>query len=51
MTLIPDREKNDLKRAFRTDLKNNVSLKLYTQRASALTVPGRTAVTAARRSS
>ncbi len=41
MTLIPDREKNDLKRAFRTDLKNKVSLKLYTQRASALTIPGR----------
>ena len=41
VTLIPDKDKNDLKRTFRTDLKNKVSVKLYTQRASTLTIPGR----------
>ena len=41
MTLIPEREKSDLKRSFRTDLKNKVPIKLFTQRTSTLTIPGR----------
>ena len=41
MAFLPDREKADLKRTFRTELKNDVTLRLFTQRASQLTIPGR----------
>ena len=39
--LIPDQDKAQLKRTFRKDLKSEVELRLYTQRASVLTIPGR----------
>ena len=41
MALIPDREKSELKRTFRTELKNEVTLGLFTQKSSLLTIPGR----------
>ena len=41
MALIPDREKQDLKRNFRTELKKEVTLGLFTQKPSLLTIPGR----------
>ena len=39
--LIPDRDKAQLKRAFRKDLKGDVNLRLFTQKPSPLTIPGR----------
>ena len=41
MAIIPDRERDDLKREFRKDLKKDVTIRLFTQGSSALTVPGR----------
>ena len=41
MTLIPDREKGDLKREFRKELKNDVTIRLFTQGSSLLTIPNR----------
>ena len=41
MALIPDREKAELKRAFRTELKGDVVLRLFTQKPSLITIPGR----------
>ena len=40
-TLIADRDKVQLKRTFRKDLKGDVTLKFFTQRPSVVTVPGR----------
>ena len=40
MALIPDRDRDDLKREFRKELKNDVTIRLFTQRSSLLTVPG-----------
>lgn len=40
-TLIPNQEKATLKRTFRKDLKGNVALRLFTQLASPIAVPGR----------
>ena len=39
--LIPDQEKSQIKRTFRKDLKAEVYLRLFTQRPSPITVPGR----------
>lgn len=39
--LISDRDKVQLKRTFRKDLKSDVNLKLFTQKPSVVTVPGR----------
>ena len=39
--IIPDRDKNQLKRDFRKDLKSDVFLHLFTQKPSPLTIPGR----------
>ena len=39
--LISSRDKAELKRTFRKDLKGNVALKLFTQKQSMVTVPGR----------
>ena len=41
MPFIVDREKEDLKREFRKELKNEVTIRLFTQGSSLLTVPGR----------
>lgn len=41
MPLIPDRQKVELKRTLRTDLKGEVTLRLFTKRVSLLTIPGR----------
>lgn len=41
MSIIPDGEKKDLKRRLRKELKRDVTIKLFTRRASALTIPGR----------
>jgi glutaredoxin-like protein len=40
MALIPDRDRDDLKREFRKELKNDVTIRLFTQGSSLLTVPG-----------
>ena len=40
-SLIKDQQKAQLKRTFRKDLKANVELRLFTQRPSPITVPGR----------
>lgn len=41
MAFIPDRDKNDLKRRLQKDLVNDVTIKLFTQAAAALVIPGR----------
>lgn len=41
MSMIPDSEKRDLKRRLQKELKREVTIKLFTQRASMLTIPGR----------
>ena len=41
MPIIPDRDRDDLKRKFRTDLKKDVTIRLFTQGSSLLIVPGR----------
>jgi glutaredoxin-like protein len=40
-TLIQEQQKSQLKRTFRKDLKDNVEMRLFTQRPSPITVPGR----------
>ena len=40
MALIPNRDRDDLKREFRKELKNDVTIRLFTQGSSLLTVPG-----------
>ena len=40
-SLIPDQDKAQLKRTFRKDLKGPVQLRLFTQKASVITIPGR----------
>lgn len=39
--LIGNQDRAELKRSFRKDLKGNVNLRLFTQRPSPLTIPGR----------
>ncbi len=39
--IISDRDKSQLKRSFRKDLKGPVQLRLFTQRQSVITIPGR----------
>ena len=39
--MIPDRDKDVLKREFRKDLKNDVTIRLFTQGSSLLSIPGR----------
>ena len=39
--IIPEQDKAQLKRTLRKDLKGNVRLKLFTQKPSRLTIPGR----------
>ena len=41
MPLISDRDRDELKRELRKDLKNDVTIRLFTQGSSLLTVPGR----------
>jgi len=41
MSIIPENNKKDLKRRLQKELRNEVSVKLFTQRASILTIPGR----------
>ena len=41
MSMIPERQKAEIKRSLRTDLKNEVTLRLFTQQSSPLTIPGR----------
>ena len=40
-SLIQDQQKSQLKRTFRKDLKTEVEMRLFTQRPSLITVPGR----------
>ncbi|MEC9013928.1 MAG: glutaredoxin, partial [Chloroflexota bacterium] len=40
-SLIQDQQKSQLKRTFRKDLKADVEMRLFTQRPSPITVPGR----------
>jgi len=41
MPIIPDRDRDMLKREFRKELKDDVTLRLFTQGSSLLTIPGR----------
>ena len=41
MSVITGRDRDVLKREFRKDLKNDVTIRLFTQRPSILTIPGR----------
>ena len=41
MPMIPPRDRDELKRKFRKDLKKDVTIRLFTQGSSLLTVPGR----------
>jgi glutaredoxin-like protein len=41
MSLIPDRDKDVLKREFRKQLKEEITIRLFTQGSSLLTIPGR----------
>ena len=41
MPIIPDRDRDTLKREFRKELKDDVTLRLFTQGSSLLTIPGR----------
>ena len=41
MPVIPDRDRETLKRELRKDLKKDVTIRLFTQGSSLLTVPGR----------
>ena len=40
-SLIQDQQKSQLKRTFRKDLEADVKMRLFTQRPSPITVPGR----------
>ena len=39
--VISEKDRSELKRAFRKDLKGDVNLRLFTQKPSLLTIPGR----------
>lgn len=41
MPVLPDRDRDNLKRTFRKELKKDVTLRLFTQGSSLLTIPGR----------
>ena len=41
MAIIPERDRDSLKREFRKELKKDVSIKLFTQGSSLLAIPGR----------
>ena len=41
MSIIPQENKDELKRTLRRELKGEVTLRLFTQRSSLLTIPGR----------
>ena len=41
MPIIPNQDRDDLKRDFRKNLKNEVTIRLFTQGSTLLTVPGR----------
>jgi len=41
MPIIPNQDRNDLKRDFRKNLKQDVTIKLFSQGSSLLTIPGR----------
>ena len=41
MPIIPDRDRDDLKREFRKELKDDVTIRLFSQGSSLLTIPGR----------
>ncbi len=41
MAIIPDRDQDELKREFRKELKNDVTIRLFTQGSLLLSVPGR----------
>jgi len=41
MAFIPDKDKNDLKRRLQKELTNVVTIKLFTQAATILIIPGR----------
>ena len=41
MTLIPDKDKQALKDRFKKELKNDVTIRLFTQKTFGLTIPGR----------
>ncbi|MCE2462890.1 MAG: thioredoxin family protein [Dehalococcoidia bacterium] len=41
MPIISDNDRDSLKREFRKDLKNDVTIRLFTQGSSLLSVPGR----------
>ncbi len=41
MSIIPEGNKDELKRSLRRELKGDVTLRLFTQRSSLLTIPGR----------
>ena len=40
MPIIPDRDRDDIKRSFRKDLKSDVTIRLFTHGSSLLTIPG-----------
>ena len=41
MPMIPDRDRDGLKREFRKELKDDVTIRLFSQGSSLLTIPGR----------
>ena len=41
MPIIPDRDRDDLKRDFRKELKDDVTIRLFSQGSSLLAIPGR----------
>ena len=41
MPIIADRDRDDLKREFRKELKKDLTIRLFTQGSSLLTIPGR----------
>ena len=41
MTLIPDKDQQALRDRFKRELKNDVTIRLFTQRTFGLTIPGR----------
>ena len=41
MPILPNQDRDDLKRDFRKNLKNDVTIRLFTQGSTLLTVPGR----------
>ena len=41
MPIIPDRDRDELKRDFRKELKDDVTIRLFSQSSSLLAIPGR----------